>query len=241
MPLEEVLSRMNQYKELHALLSDNKTRLLIPTASVMGVSGAMTLFQSLLGDVGNDKIGDYVSSLLSSPFVPLDVVKITANKEFVMPKTKGVGSNGEVLQLVGSRNEKITMHFFSNAFFGALRVVLKKIIEYAMDNAIVVYLVDDLLSVTPALIERYNLENRGMLKGTVVGEITLVSIVKTKDFFSAELLSRIGATIAIGVGSKYFPLETKRLIARRASASITDGYSFLVQKAKETLESFGGF
>lgn len=245
MNLQDLLSRLNKNRKLYkTLYSDKKTLLVIPNVQVVMADIVTNFLQGdLIGRAENveyDLLNTFTSSLVSSPFIPLDVVQIGADKEFVISKSKGVGSNGEVLQLVGSRNEEVSLRFFSTEFMGVFKFVLKRMIEYVMDNAITVFVVDDLLSVTPYLITSYSFENRGMLKGTVVGKITLVSMANHKQLVNKPNVSRLLASLGFSA-TRYLTDNYKRLVANKASGFNTSNLSIDFKRAVKTLASANDF
>lgn len=245
MNLQDLLSRLNKNRKLYkTLYADKKTLLVIPNVQVVMADIVANFLQGdLIGKAENveyDLLNTFTSSLVSSPFIPLDVVQISADKEFVISKSKGVGSNGEVLQLIGSRNEEVTLRFFSTEFMGAFKFILKRMIEYVMDNAITVFVVDDLLSVTPYLVTSYSFENRGMLKGVVVGKITLVSMANHKQLVNKPNVSRLLASFGFSA-SRYLTDAYKTLVANKASGFDASNVSIDFRRAVKTLASANDF
>jgi hypothetical protein len=127
--------------------------------------------------IRSDNIGgvtkDVVERIIKSGFLTLSVTDIKVRGEHVMPKSKGIGSIGEIIHIMGSRNEAITLNFTTDLFPGAFSGLLKYIVQATLQSAEVVYVIDDLLIASSCLIKTYELSKVGRLKSAVIGSLVL--------------------------------------------------------------------
>ena len=135
-----------------------------------------------------------VSNLIDVVTIGLGVTKIEASQEYVMPLSKGIGSTGEVIHLLGARNELINIEFKTDNYPGRLGYVLKSLIQKILETTQVVYLIDDLFLATPCLIRKTKLYKEGNYKGAVMGEIELISLTTGGNWIKDKL----GSDSAIG-------------------------------------------
>jgi hypothetical protein len=101
--------------------------------------------------------------------------------EHVMPKSKGIGSIGEIIHVMGAKNENITLNFTTDKFPGVFSGALKYLIQAMLQNADVIYVVDDLLVASACLLRTYELKKVGRLKSAVVGTLVL-EVLPTETF-----------------------------------------------------------
>ena len=139
-------------------------------------------------DPSSDAFGDGVFSsfdsfvtgmmtrLIDLTTVGLGVTKISTGQEYVMPFSKGIGSTGEVIHLLGAKNEMINLEFTTERYPGRMGYILRVMLQHVLQEAQVVYLVDDLFLATPCLIKKTKLSKEGVYRGAVMGELELVSL-----------------------------------------------------------------
>ena len=128
-----------------------------------------------------------VSNLIDAVTIGLGVTKIEASQEYVMPLSKGIGSTGEVIHLIGAKNELINIEFKTDNYPGRLGYVLRSLLQKILETTQVVYLIDDLFLATPCLIRKTKLYKEGNYKGAVMGEIELISLTTGGNWIKDKL------------------------------------------------------
>ncbi len=128
-----------------------------------------------------------VSNLIDAVTIGLGVTKIEATQEYTMPLSKGIGSTGEVIHLLGAKNELINIEFKTDNYPGRLGYVLKSILQKILETTQVVYLIDDLFLATPCLIRKSKLSKEGNYRGAVMGEIELISLTTGGNWIKDKL------------------------------------------------------
>lgn len=174
----------------NALLRDTETRLIIPSKEII-VGGALTgLATQLLSNADLEDLGftstrgmldTLLRSVLTGPLLTLGVTEIRIRGKMVLPKTKGIGSVGQIIHLMGSENERLNLKFTTDRFPGPMASILRKMLKITLDNADLVYVVDDLLAVAPCLLVDYDLHKTGQLKSAIIGDLKL-EVLNTKGF-----------------------------------------------------------
>jgi len=184
-------ARNYSYKLTSMATRDTETRIIIPSKiKQLFAAGAMTrLANTLPGQELGSVARDVVERIIKSGFLTLSVTEIRVRGEHVMPKSKGIGSIGEIIHVMGSRNEAITLNFTTDMFPGAFSGLLKYIVQATLQSAEVVYVIDDLLIASSCLLRTYELSKVGRLKSAIIG--TLVLEVLPVDTFGegSEYLS----------------------------------------------------
>ena len=172
-----------------------------------------------------------VSNIIDVVTLGLGVTKIEASQEYVMPLSKGIGSTGEVIHLLGARNELINIEFKTDNYPGRLGYVLRSLLQTILQTTQVVYLIDDLFLATPCLIRKTRLFKEGNYKGAVMGEIELVSLTtgdnwikdklggnsviakRSQQLKSSVATNKLGSLTALRVGIGVFSLSAILLSA----------------------------
>jgi len=190
---------MTDAYKMQRLFRDSETKLVIPNLRV-GVMNFVTNIASSFvtnpsrnfgrywarreDDFGTDDspnvfdntVTGILNSLINVATVGLGVTKIQTSQEYVMPFSKGIGSTGEVIHLLGAKNEMINLEFTTERYPGRLAYVLRNMLQYVLEEAQVVYLIDDLFLATPCLVRKTKLSKEGLYRGAVMGELELVSL-----------------------------------------------------------------
>ncbi len=162
--------------------SDSSTRLIIPSKIKDLFSlGFMASLPLLAENVNKRLLKDVLERVLTSGFLNVSVTKIKIKGEHVMPKSKGIGSIGEIIHLMGTKNELLTLDFATDDFPGAFSGILKKIIQSIVQTAGVVYVLDDLIITNACLIKTYEMEKVGSLRGVIVGQLVM-EVLPTDEF-----------------------------------------------------------
>jgi hypothetical protein len=161
---------------------DSETRLIVPGK----ITRTFTLnyFAALPGLASGTKSNvfkDILERIVTSGFLSLSVTDVMVRGEHVMPKSKGIGSIGEIIHVMGAKNENITLNFTTDKFPGVFSGALKYLIQAMLQNADVIYVVDDLLVASACLLRTYELKKVGRLKSAVVGTLVL-EVLPTETF-----------------------------------------------------------
>ncbi len=156
--------------------SDSETKLIVP-AKIAKLFSLGTIL-SLPGIVDNyhptgTSLKGIVEKIITSSFLTLNITEIVVKGEHVMPTSKGIGSIGEIIHVMGARNEKITLNFTTDSFPGSFSGVLKVIIQSILQSADVLYVIDDLIISAACLLKSYELKKVGRLKTAVIGTMVL--------------------------------------------------------------------
>lgn len=184
------------------LFRDGKTRLVIPNLELTIIDAATNIVSSFVTNPQRTRSGDWFSN---SPFskkdpdlnffqkfgkgmsgfvesiadlltVGLGVTKIETSQDYVMPFSKGIGSTGETIHLLGARNEIINLQFTTDRYPGRMGSIIRGILQKTMEIAQVVYLIDDLFLATPCLIRKTRLSKEANYRGAIMGSLELVSL-----------------------------------------------------------------
>ena len=186
-----------------SLIKDSETKLIVPTnrqlITGLVAGAATTLAQTISGEISNANSGvslaaSTLSNIVNTTLMALGVTSIEVGGQAVIAKTKGIGSIGEIIHLMGSKNEELRLEFTTDLYPGALANLLKRTISSVLDNADIVYVVDELLTVAPCLIETYKLRKVGKLKTAIQGELKFI-MLRVKEY------TGIGSFLAVGLGS----------------------------------------
>lgn len=170
----------NYYLKLAGMgARDSETRLIIPASIMRNFS--LGVMASIPGIVDNTygtgtALKDVLERIFAGGFLTLSVTEIIIKGEMVMPKSKGIGSIGEIIHIMGARNENITLNFTTDKFPGAFAGALKYIIQSTLQSADVIYVIDDLLVAAPTLLRTYELKKTGRLKSAIVGTMVLEAL-----------------------------------------------------------------
>jgi hypothetical protein len=192
---------MSSLFSFSTLTRDTETRMIVPIKEVVlggMIAGALEQMHKLARDRGSNSWADVAGGLtysLTGGMLTLGVTEIAVRGKVVRPKTKGLGTVGEILHAMGSENERIAIEFVTERFPGALQNVLRNIIRHALEQNVVIYVIDQMLAVVPTLVNSYTLEVRGKHKIIILGSIELEVLPLPKINLSTTLLS--GALISI--------------------------------------------
>lgn len=209
------------------LFKDGQTKLVIPNLEIAVTNAITSIVSSYVSDPvqttknffginvnpripSNKEIASVVSGILDILIIGLGVTKIEATQDYVMPFSKGIGSTGEVIHLLGARNEMINLEFKTDKYPGRLGYLIKRILQKTLEMAAVVYLIDDLFLATPCLIKKSKIFKDGSYRGAVMGELELVSLATGASFVGnilgtsrnlKSLVTKLGSGSKIGLGS----------------------------------------
>lgn len=190
----------DKYK-IRRLFRDGETRIFIPDLNIIATDLVTNIVSSYITDPVknsngffsfNDRFNDpinwdsgvkrLIEFVMDTLFLGIGVTEIKTFQEYVMPFSKGIGSTGEVIHLLGAKNELINLEFTTDRYPGKLGYVLRTIIKKILETAQVVYLVDDLFLTTPCLIKKVEMSKKGLYRGAVIGELELVSLLNEGIF-----------------------------------------------------------
>ena len=181
-----------------ALFKDNETRLLIPSKEVIiggFLAGAAANLTQIYaddtgGEIGSGALQTLIRSVLTGPLLTLGVTKIRVKGKMVLPRTKGIGSVGQIIHLMGSENEKLSLEFTTDRFPGPIASILHDMIKITLESADLVYVVDDLMAVAPCILIDYDLYKIGKLRSAIVGELKF----EVLNILGVTGLSKLGVT-----------------------------------------------
>lgn len=199
------------------LFRDDTTRLVVPNKEIIATDALTNIVSSYVTNpikdfrswfsyediFGNNPfetwdqgIRSLVTRIADNLTIGLGVTKITSQQEYVMPFSKGIGSTGEVIHLLGAKNEIINLEFITDDYPGRLSHIIKNILRKVLETAEVVYLIDDMFLATPCLIRKTKLNKQGSYRGAIMGEIELVSLTTGGDFMKDILETSYGKNIS---------------------------------------------
>ena len=223
----QVLSRTglnNRHLLNSILLKDWKTRLFIPQEwQQIAKLGLTSEFQGLLtgrnskaGDLTGassitETISEGISAAANAPFLILGVTAISFSNEHVMPTTKGIGSTGEIIHLLGTKNEQITIKFTTNKYPSVMGMYFREIIVRTLEQASIVYLIDEMVGSKPLLLKSYKLNKVANVNGAISGTFnftTLSSVGFSRSQEADQLKQKLGAK-KDAVQSKLGAVKTK--------------------------------
>ncbi len=220
--------------DLARLFRDDQTRLFIPNLQIT-VTDALTnlassfvtapyssrnsFFPSTRKEINFRDTGliSAVTSLIDSISIGLGVTKIETSQEYTMPLSKGIGSTGEVIHLLGAKNEIINLEFKTDNYPGRLGYILRSLLQKILETTQVVYLVDDLFLATPCLVRKSRIYKEGNYRGAVMGDIELISLstggnwIKDKLGGDSAIATRAQKIKSSVVNSKLGRLATSRV------------------------------
>lgn len=190
------------------LFRDDATRLVIPNFRITVMDAITNIVSSYVTNptrstnnffTPNDKFGNspwdnkdtsitaVVMSIIDALIIGLGVTKIETAQEYSMPFSKGIGSTGEVIHLLGAKNELINLEFKTDRYPGRLGYVLRAMLQKILETAQVVYLIDDLFLATPCLVRKIKLSKEGRYRGAIMGSLELVSLSTGGSFIEDRL------------------------------------------------------
>lgn len=185
-----------RYRASELFARDGVTRLIVPnidfiiTNAVTNLASSITLDppsratgqrffrgSTLFRDANpTDKLKEIVSSVVDVLSVGVGVTEIEAINEYTMPMSKGIGSTGEVIHLLGAKNEQIRIKFNTDQYPGRLGILFRNLLQKVLEDADVVYLVDDMFTATPCLVKNFTIKKVGEYRGAIMGSMDLVSL-----------------------------------------------------------------
>lgn len=175
------------------IFKDFKTRLFIPNVltDVIKLSLLSDIQSLMSGEVisayvnaGFSKadasfiINKIINEVINSPFLILGVTNITAANDHVIPTTKGIGSYGELIHLLGVRNEQISLTFTTDNYPSIFGSFLRKLIKKILSEAYIVYIIDELTGYMPALMRNYKVSKSGKMIGAISGSLNFINLEK---------------------------------------------------------------
>lgn len=196
-----------RYRFSEAFLRDGITRLVVPNIEFIATSAITNLASSIVLDPpsrtsggrffrGSSLFGDsdpkqrlkeIVNSVIDVLSIGIGVTEIEALNEFVMPMSKGIGSTGEVIHLLGAKNELIRIKFNTDNYPGRLGILFRNLLQKVLEDADVVYLVDDMFVATPCLIKNFSIKKIGDYRGAIMGSMELVSLSTGSTHFKESI------------------------------------------------------
>ncbi len=171
---------------INAITNIASTYVTNPTRLSQGFFSSADKFGNPFEDVKSG-IKSAVTNLVDKLTIGLGVTKIETSQEYTMPFSKGIGSTGEVIHLLGAKNEIINLEFKTDKYPGRLAYSLRGILQKILEDTEVVYLIDDLFLATPCLIRKMKLSKEGIYRGAVMGELELVSLTTGGGFLDNVL------------------------------------------------------
>ncbi len=207
---------MTDKYRMQRIFRDDATRLVIPNLQITTVDAITNIISSYVTNPvrnthggfflnnstlsSKDKFGkgslnpftnvgikSIMTRLIDALVIGLGVTKITTSQEYTMPFSKGIGSTGEVIHLLGAKNEIINLEFKTDRYPGRLGYVLRALLQKVLESTQVVYLIDDLFLATPCLIKKTKIYKEGNYRGAIMGELELVSLTTGGSFMDDTL------------------------------------------------------
>ena len=199
----------DKYK-MQRVFRDDATRLVIPNIRITTIDAITNIISSYITNPvrnssgffsSKDKFGNKINlftnldggtksimtSIIDALVIGLGVTKITSSQEYTMPFSKGIGSTGEVIHLLGAKNEIINIEFKTDRYPGRLGYVLRALFQKVLESTQVVYLIDDLFLATPCLVRKTKIYKEGTYRGAIMGELELVSLTTGGSFMDDTL------------------------------------------------------
>lgn len=179
-------------------------------------SGAIEASKTLLANL--------ITYIVTAPFLVLGVTKIIFSNEHVIPTTKGIGSSGEILHLLGVKNEQITLNFTTNKYPSVFGMFLREIIAKTLREASLVYIIDEMVGVIPCIMKSYNIGKTAQLTGAIQGALQFTTLKQTgyslgssvkslmKTLYGKPLSLVASITTVVPVGVWLAPLLTSSMI-----------------------------
>ena len=188
---------------------DGQTKLFIPNISITATYALTNLASSFVTNpqqtrstffpsrkeygnawdniTSNKSLYSKLADIINAISVGLGVTKIETSQEYTMPLSKGIGSTGEVIHLLGAKNEIINVEFKTDNYPGRLGYILRSLLQKILETAQVVYLIDDLFLATPCLVRKTKLYKEGNYRGAVMGELELISLTTGGNWIKDKL------------------------------------------------------
>lgn len=195
---------MTDMYRLRRVFRDDVTRLVVPNINIIKIDAITNILSSYItnptrGSHGffspKDKFGNnpftggvdagimsLMTRIIDALVIGLGVTKIETSQEYTMPMSKGIGSTGEVIHLLGAKNEMINIEFTTDRYPGRLGYILRTLLQKILESTQVIYLVDDLFLATPCLVKKIKLSKQGNYRGAIMGELELVSLTTGGTF-----------------------------------------------------------
>jgi hypothetical protein len=246
---------VNAY-ELTQVFRDDQTRLVIPNLQITVIDALTNIASSFVTnplmasskffptkDEANTwgqvkpRIKDFIAGIIDSLTIGLGVTKIETAQEYTMPMSKGIGSTGEVIHLLGARNEIMNLEFTTDRYPGRLGYVLRSIIQKVLETTQIVYLIDDLFLATPCLIRKFKVYKEGNYRGAVMGEVELVSLSTGGNWVKDKL----GSKDKVKSAANKFKSSVKTTLSTRPSVSrVGVGTLIIGSGLLASIAGFGG-
>ena len=186
------------------LFRDDKTRLFVPNLAITATDAITNIassyvtapysnqggfFPSKFEDVDfkDASLMSSITGIIDSLTIGLGVTKIETSQEYTMPLSKGIGSTGEVIHLLGSKNEIINLEFKTDNYPGRLGFILRSLLQKILETTQVVYLIDDLFLATPCLIRKSKISKEGNYRGAIMGQMELISLTTGGSWIDDKL------------------------------------------------------
>jgi len=193
------------------LLKDFRTKIFVPnitskTLKLSLISQLQSLLtgqiqSSMIHAVNDDRFKDnfiqsmtrLITTVINSPFLILGVTGINFSNEHVIPTTKGIGSIGEIIHLLGVRNQQISLNFTTNKYPSVFGSFFRKVIEEILEKAYVVYIIDEMTGYMPTILKNYKLGKQGQMIGAISGSLNFINITKKGSTVSTSVNQSIKA------------------------------------------------
>jgi hypothetical protein len=114
------------------------------------------------------------------------VTKVMTKRSNVIPRSKGIGSTNEILHLLGSKNEEITVEFTTDNFPGILGYLFRQILNATLEEVDIIYLVGDMYVATPCIMESFQIYKDGVMKGAIMGSMSLIVLPTDNNPFTVD-------------------------------------------------------
>lgn len=230
---------MTDLYRVQRLFRDGETRLVIPNLKITAMDAIINIASSYVTNPAkrggrfwtakadsnsfdfNSTITGILARIIDIVSIGLGVTKIQTVQEYVMPFSKGIGSTGEVIHLLGAKNEMINLSFTTERYPGRMGYVLRAMLQYILEEAQVVYLIDDLFLATPCLIKKTKLSKEGLYRGAIMGELELVSLTTGGSFYTDHkgAAKKVSSTVKKYKNSILSAKENTEWIASRGTGT----------------------
>lgn len=191
------------------MIRDGIPRLIITDLNAI-VSQTLTNIIASAIELGDQNGAIFAQNMLRSGIYDLKATDVRIRGELIFSKSKGIGSVGEILHIIGSKNEEVQLELTEDRFPGVLGSTLKIMMSKLLSRGSMVILVDDTFLTLTAIIKNYDIHKSGSEDGiitmTVILEI-LPILDQQSDIFNS-LTSLTLTTLASSINNKIVTWRT---------------------------------
>lgn len=201
------------------MIRDGIPRLIITDLNAI-VSQLLTNVIASSIELGNQSEIIFAQNMLRSGIYDLKATAIRIRGELILPKSKGIGSVGEILHMIGSKNEEVHLEIIEDRFPGILGSTLKIMISKLLNRGSMVILVDDTLLTITAIIKNYDIHKSGLEDGIITISVVLevLPILDQQSDIFNSLVSLTLTTLTSSINNK---IGTWRTTTRNEFAFIS--------------------